>query len=128
MQNARRPIPGLLLRGCTRPEPLVCCGSAVGQRFFVPVLELAVEVPQFHRAALTPALGDRHRRLVILRFELAVMIDVAAEAVHEVQAVIEHRPNPPGGGSHFTPSRGCRRGRRVLTLSPATPGPGARSW
>src|SRR6185369_16970490 len=95
MPNARRPIAGLRSRDCTRAEPFVCCGSAVDERYFVPALELAMKVPQLHRRAFAPALRDRKRGLIVAGFELAIMIDVAAEAVHEIQAVIEHRHNPP---------------------------------
>src|SRR5206468_4397383 len=89
------PFVGLSLRGCTSPEPLVCCGSAVGQGHFIPVSELALEVPQLHRPAFAPALGNGDRAFVIGRFELAAMLDVAAETVHEIQAVVQHRRNPP---------------------------------
>src|SRR5947209_15652981 len=64
------------------------------------MLELALKVPQLHRSAFVPPVRDRHRGLVIARFELAAMIDVSTEAVHEIEAVIEHCPQPPGCGAN----------------------------
>src|SRR5256885_11547 len=94
--NARRPISGLSFRCCTRPEPAVCWGSglyAVGG-LVVPVLEFAFAVPQPHRLGRAAALGNGDRLLVILRLEFAEVIDVTAETVHEIEAIV-HAPTPP---------------------------------
>ena len=60
------------------------------------MLQPDVAVPQLHRTILAPAFSDRDGRAVVRRLELAEMVDVAAEAVHEIEAVITHAPTPPG--------------------------------
>ena len=60
------------------------------------MLQLVVAVPQLHRAIFSPSLGDNERGIVVLRLELAEMLDVAAEAIHEVQTIVTHAPTPPG--------------------------------
>src|SRR5205814_10439966 len=67
---------------------------SVGQGFFVPVPELPLEIPKLHGTDLAPTLGDCDRGLVIRGFELAVMVNVTTETMHEIQAVITHRHNP----------------------------------
>src|SRR5256885_7736295 len=58
-------------------------------RNVIPALQLAVPVPQFHRMVIVPLLGEHQRRTVIVRLELAEMIDVAAEAVHEIETIVQ---------------------------------------
>src|SRR5438067_13582963 len=95
--NARRPISGLSLRCCTGPDPAVCWGSGLHaiRGLVVPVPELALAVPQLHRLSRAPAFGNGDRLLVVLRLEIAEMIDVTAETVHEIEAIV-HAPTPPG--------------------------------
>ena len=58
---------------------------------------------------------------VIFRFELAVMIDVTAEAVHEIEAVIKHRHNPPAVEIRYTTCRQCRRVRGLAQRACSSP-------
>src|SRR4051812_20011006 len=52
-------------------------------------------IPQFHQRAVPHMLGERERGLVVRGLELAEVIDVTAEAVHEVQSIVQHPPPPP---------------------------------
>jgi hypothetical protein len=52
-------------------------------------------VPELHRGAVAPLLGAFERSTVIRRFELTEVVDVTAEAVHEVQSIVQHSPPPP---------------------------------
>lgn len=61
------------------------------------MLQLAVAVPQFHRAVFLPAFGDQQRSIIVRGFELAEVVDVAAEAVQEIQAIVTQPLSPPGG-------------------------------
>ena len=51
-------------------------------------------VPQFHGRAVPPMLGERERGMIVDRLEFAEVIDVTAEAVHEVQAIVKHPRHP----------------------------------
>ena len=64
------------------------------ERNLIPMLELAMAVPQFHWRAVPPVLRERKRGVVIDRLEFSKVIDVTAEAVHEVQAIVKHPRHP----------------------------------
>ena len=61
------------------------------------MLQLAMAVPQFHRPIFLPAQRDGERSVIVRGFELAEVIDVAAKAVQEIQAIVTQPLSPPGG-------------------------------
>ena len=61
------------------------------------MLQLSMAVPELHRAVFLPAFCDNKRSIIVRGFELAEVIDVAAEAVQEIQAIVTQPLSPPGG-------------------------------
>ena len=59
------------------------------------MLQLPVPIPQFHRPILAPAFGGGQCLGVIRGFELTEVIDVPAEAVHEIKPKVTHSPAHP---------------------------------
>src|SRR6476661_2396304 len=90
-------------------------------------------VPPVSRDSPVTTLGDGERIDVIIRLELADVIDMAAEAVHEVQPIIRHPPPPPTWRWPFSTDPQARRialvGLRPLRILPrSSPGRNPDPW
>ena len=77
--------------------PLSYCFAIVnrGSEKFVPMLELAVAIYNSIASPLAQPAAMSIAADFILRLEFAEMIDVAAEAIHKIEAVIKHAPATP---------------------------------
>src|SRR5689334_17291116 len=66
------------------------------------MFQLVAAKPKLHRAAVEPALSNFDGRRIAIRDEVTAMINVTAEAVHEVQAIAFHYPHPESQEYHLS--------------------------